>query len=79
MDTSNKSRGLYGKYTVHRVDGKDQPGGSKQDAEYFVLDYMHDPFAIEALKFYAFKCKDEYPQLSADIWMKLRNRGKLSE
>lgn len=43
---------LYAKYTVYRNDGKDEPGGEKEDARYFVLDYAHDPFARKALAAY---------------------------
>lgn len=43
---------LFEKYTVYRNDGKDEPGGEKQDARYFVLDYVHDPFARKALAAY---------------------------
>lgn len=69
---TQQERGLYDKFFVERTDGRDQEGGDRQDSQYFVLDYVHDPYAVEALKFYAHKCKDEYPELSKDIWMKLR-------
>lgn len=63
---------VCGKFHVQRVDGRDQPGGDKEDADYFVLDIIHDPYAREALMFYAFKCVDKFPELSADIWNMLK-------
>lgn len=63
---------IYGKFNVSRTDGRDAPDGDKADAEYFVLDIVHDPYAREALMFYAYKCVDEYPLLAADIWHKLK-------
>ncbi len=63
---------IYGKFLVARSDGRDAPGADKENADYFVLDIVHDKFAREALMFYAFKCVDEFPQLAADIWNKLR-------
>lgn len=62
---------IYGKYYVERVDGRDKPGGDKEDAKYFVLDTVHDEYALEAMKFYAFRCVREFPELSADIWKRL--------
>lgn len=41
-----KQLGLYQKFQVVRSDGKDQPGGPKYGARYFVLDYVNDPVAI---------------------------------
>ena len=63
---------IYGKFNVSRTDGRDQPGGDKEDAQYFVLDLTHDPYAREAMMFYAFKCVDEFPELAADIWRQLK-------
>ena len=72
-----RGKGLYGKFFVGRVDGKDQPGGTKENARYFVLDYANDPYAVEALKYYAYKCKEEYPELARDLWLALREAGKV--
>lgn len=47
-----QSVGLYGKFHVERVDGKDRPGGPKEGAKYFVLDYVNDPVARIALRAY---------------------------
>ena len=52
QDTSKETDGLYAKYTVYRNDGRDQPGGDKEGAEYFVLDCTHDPHAIPAIRAY---------------------------
>jgi hypothetical protein len=59
--------GLYGKFRVARVDGRDQPGGDKADARYFVLDYVNDENARAALMLYADLCEDELPALAADL------------
>ena len=41
----NPSEHLYEKFTVTRTDGRDQRGGDKEGAKYFVLCYTHDPIA----------------------------------
>jgi hypothetical protein len=66
-----KNRGLYNKFYVSRVDGRDAPGGDKENARYFILDFVNDKFAREALMYYAFKCAEEIPELSSDIWTTL--------
>jgi hypothetical protein len=65
--TVPNSDGLYGKFRVARVDGRDQPGGDKSGARYFVLDYVHDENARAALMFYADLCEDDLPALAADL------------
>ncbi len=65
---STQPKGIYSKYNVSRRDRRDQPGGDREHAHYFVLDLVYDPFAREALKYYAFKCAAEYPELAADLW-----------
>ena len=60
-------RGLYPKFNVSRIDGRDAAGGDREGAQYFVLDLTHDPFARKAAKAYAKACKAKYPQLAADI------------
>lgn len=62
-----RDKGLYGKFRVSRVDGRDRPGGDREDAGYFVLDYVHDPYARAALEAYADACEEEYPFLARDI------------
>ena len=64
-------RGLYGKFTVGREDGRDLPGRDRERADYFVLDLTFDPFAIPALRAYADACEGEYPALAADLRKKL--------
>ncbi len=64
---SDKSKGLYGKFIVRRVDGTDGPGGKHDGCQYFVLDLSHDPFAGPAALAYADACEAEYPQLAADL------------
>lgn len=59
--------GLYGKFRVERVDGRDQPGGDKADAAYFVLDYVHDRYAQRAVLAYADACAAELPELASDL------------
>jgi hypothetical protein len=66
-----KTTGLYGKFHVSRVDGRDQPGGDKENARYFVLDYVNDPYAKYALMRYASACTPEYPELAEDLWIEL--------
>lgn len=60
-------RGLYGKYRVERVDGKDK-------GPYFVLGYTSDPHAAVALAAYAASCEADYPQLAADLREALRGQ-----
>ena len=71
---SDKTRGLYSKFTVSRADGSSSDGGKHQNCEYFVLDLMHDPFAVPALKAYADACEGEYPLLAADLRAKLKEQ-----
>lgn len=68
-----KQAGLINKFTVYRNDGKDKPGGPKENAQYFVLDYVNDPLARFALLRYASVCEHDYPELAKDI------RDKLNE
>ena len=59
----DKSRGLYTKYRVERVDQSPK----HQDCQYFVLDLTHDKYAAIALRAYAEACRVEYPLLAADL------------
>lgn len=70
-NTDKKDRGLYQKFHVQREDGRDQKGETHFGCDYFVLDLTHDPFAMAALFAYAKECESEFPQLAADIRMKL--------
>lgn len=66
-----REQGLYSKYIINRVDGRDAPGGDRHGAEYFVLDTTFDPFALPALVAYANACRNEYPLLAADLDTKI--------
>lgn len=63
--------GMYAKFHVHRLDGRDQPSGDKANAAYFVLDYVQDPHARPALAAYADACERELPQFAADLRARL--------
>ena len=66
----NKAFGLYNKFIVHRVDGRDEIGKKHYGCEYFVLDLDHDSHAPAAIRAYAESCREEYPLLSADLFAK---------
>jgi len=68
---STQPEGLYHKFEVRRVDGRDQPGGDRAGAEYIVLDLTHCPFSRTAALAYANKMAPEYPQAAADIRTKV--------
>jgi len=59
--------GLFQKFVCYRRDGKDQPGGPKQGAWYFVLDCFNDPYARAAARAYADACEAELPELAEDL------------
>lgn len=63
----SQPEGLYGKYFVSRIDGRDNADGDRKDAEYFVLDIIYDPHAREALDRYIRSCRDEHPKLAKDL------------
>lgn len=63
-------QGMFRKFTVCRVDGRDLPGGDRHGAEYFVLDLTHDRHTRNALLAYAASCKREYPALARDLMTK---------
>lgn len=58
---------LYPKFEVRRTDGRDEAGGDKEGARYFVLDYVNDPKARVALAAYADAVADTEPGLAADL------------
>lgn len=60
---ADKGKGLYRKYEVTR----DDPTGKHSNCFYFVLDVDHDQFAIPALEVYADACKEQFPELAADL------------
>ena len=62
---NDKTRGLYNKYEVYRLDGK------HKDADYFVLDLTNDPYSTAAIIAYAKACRHAYPQLAMDLMKKI--------
>lgn len=64
MTESDKTRGLYNKYRVERVDGKVK-------GPYFVLGYTTDPHARAALATYAASCRQSNAALAADLQAEL--------
>lgn len=60
-------KGLYRKFEVNRIDGRDAPGKDRVDAEYFVLDLTYDKYAMGALLVYAFSIAESRPVLAADL------------
>lgn len=59
--------GIFHKFNVTRVDGKDAPGEKHFGCKYFVLDATHDKHATAALRAYAESCAVEYPVLAQDV------------
>lgn len=62
-----KDTGIYRKFLVERTDGSSGPGLKHEHCNYFVLDLVHDPFAIPALKAYADACREKFPALADDL------------
>lgn len=69
---NQRSSGLYDKFNVDRRDGRDRKYGDRLNADYFVLDLTYDKFAKIALEAYIKACEAEYPQLAADLRLKLK-------
>lgn len=65
-------QGLFEKYHICRVDESDGPGGKHENCEYYVLDLTHDPYALEALHYYARACEKTHPELSKDLKRKVK-------
>lgn len=63
--------GLYEKFHVERTNGSSGPGGKHEHCDYFVLDLVHDPFAVDALRAYATACESKYPELARDLRIRL--------
>lgn len=72
---SDKNRGLYYKWIALRADGSSMEGGKHENCPYFVLDWVHDKYAVPAARAYADACELEYPDLAAD----LRKRADMYE
>lgn len=65
----DRTRGLYGKFIIKRIDGKSHPGEKHDGCEYFVLDLTHDPHAAAAIEAYAVSCGDDgYNKLASDLF-----------
>ena len=67
MDRAGMDPGIYRKYIVERADGSSGPGGKHETCTYFILDWLHDPFAIPAARAYADACEATLPHLAADL------------
>ena len=70
MADQDHELGLYGKFNVTRADGSSGPGEKHENCEYFVLDLIHDPHALPALRVYATFCAADYPALAKDLHAK---------
>lgn len=66
-DHVEDERGLFQKFVVLRKDGSSAPGAKHGDCQYFVLDLNHDKHARAAIAAYVEDCRDEHPQLAADL------------
>lgn len=60
-------RGIYRKFRIYRTDGESTSGGKHEHCKYFVLDLMHDHFAMPALEAYAHACRGSFPFLARDL------------
>lgn len=74
LNPSDADRGVYKKFRVERTNGSSAEGGRHFGCEYFVLDLIHDPFAVPALYAYADACARTFPALAADLLRWLENR-----
>lgn len=74
MSDKDKSKGLYNKFSVTRVDGSSHYGKKHNQCEYFVLDLTHDPLAIPAIRAYSLEAsKAGYTKLAEDLWQKAKD------
>lgn len=70
------AQGLFRKWLVQRVDGKDQDVLDKHyNCQCFVLDVTHDPAAKPALEAYAFAIEATHPALARDIRVNYLGQG----
>jgi hypothetical protein len=67
MSVAAQLQGVFRKYHVRRVDGRDAPGGDRHGDEHFVLNLTRDPHAVPAIAAYARSCEGEFPQLAKDL------------
>ena len=68
VDDKDADIGVYKKFHVYRCDGSSAPGERHENCPVFVLDLVHDPHAVPALRAYAESCRRTHPQLAIDIW-----------
>lgn len=61
---SDEAKRLYRKYRVTRID---DATGKHDGCEFFVLDWMHDRFAVPAIRAYADACAAEFPLLATEL------------
>jgi len=66
-------KGLFKKFIINRIDGRDGAGDKHDGCEYFVLDLTHDKHAIPAIAAYAESCEREFPALANDLRAKVAN------
>jgi len=65
---SDKTAGITpNKFKVTRLDNRHSKGEKHHDCVYYVLDLVHDEYAIPALIAYARACTAKYPFLASDI------------
>lgn len=62
-----QDQGIYHKFNVSRVDGRDAVGEKHAACQAFVLDLDHDPHALPAMIAYAESCHTAYPRLAAEL------------
>lgn len=66
--TTNPDTGVEPRYHVTRNDGRSVFGAKHYGCQYFVLDVTHaDDHTRAALKAYADSCRDQFPELAADL------------
>lgn len=76
VDERDVDRGLYDKFEVSRVDGRDGPGDEHEDCSYFPLDLDHDPHALPALVAYAKSAEEAgFSPLAADLISLVHDRS----
>lgn len=65
---SDTDKGIYRKYRVQRLGDKLK---KHRFCDYFVLDWTHDEFAIPAARAYADACESKFPELAADLRLRI--------
>ncbi|MFM0608723.1 hypothetical protein PQR05_29755 [Paraburkholderia sediminicola] len=66
-DMPTALQGVFHKYYVNRVDGRDGPGGDREGDQYFVLNLTRDPHAVTGMAAYARSCEGAHPALAAEL------------